>query len=173
MRTVNCVIAAPWGVSKRPTTSQFWIEFIFPSAAAWREFLSWFDRELQRAERWNNFFDMYMLPLKHVEGALHFPLSFFPSEGEPEGGYHYGVGFYYRVPLDRPAELEAAISFIREAQDTMRALGGRPYLHGWQDWDSDRFKSVYGSDWATFCALKKQVDPDLLINGDVLPFPRG
>jgi cytokinin dehydrogenase len=84
----------------------------------------------------------------------------------PEAEYLLGFGILLAVP--KPL-LDRALPILDQASKLAMSVGGKRYLSGWLNFDSDSWKSHYGARWAEVVDLKERYDPLRILNPEFLP----
>jgi cytokinin dehydrogenase len=83
----------------------------------------------------------------------------------PQDEYLLGFGILLAVP--KPL-LSNVLPILEQASEAAMRLGGKRYLSGWLNFDSDSWKSHYGSRWAEVVDLKDRYDPLRILNPEFL-----
>ena len=83
----------------------------------------------------------------------------------PEEEYLLGFGILLAVP--KPL-LSNVLPVLEQASEAAMRLGGKRYLSGWLNFDSDSWKSHYGSLWTQIVDLKERYDPLRILNPEFL-----
>jgi len=81
----------------------------------------------------------------------------------------YGIGIYYRI---EPGEEEKAVRAQAAHRDFLTRcleLGGRPYLYGSNALTPEEMCRLYGSPYERLRALRRELDPQGLLNPGALP----
>lgn len=87
-----------------------------------------------------------------------------------EAALHFGIGFYYMVKIgDRKGKEKAQQQLMRN-KDLVLGFGGRPYLCGCHYLSQEDKQALYGSDYTALKELKKQHDPQFILNPEAF-FP--
>ena len=128
------------------------------------------EADLQRGSLERYYMGVYCLWLKQKNGQPHFPMSFYTHRVPSDSGYYYGYGLYYHVPKADTAGLAALKTYYSRLQALTHSLNGRLYNYSWHDWSVDTYRDVYGPDWTSHVDFKRQLDPEMFLNADVLPF---
>ena len=76
----------------------------------------------------------------------------------------FGVGTYFEVPTEYRSETETVRATVNELQARFLGLGGRPYLHGWFEFDAQQKEQLYGPALRRLQTLRRSLDPDDLLN---------
>ncbi len=101
-----------------------------------------------------------------------------PSSGEtssvpwfmrPPDRYVMGFGILPAIPHKF---LETGLKKLDAASDFSIAVGGKRYLSGYINFDKERWKMHFGDRWPELCALKKQMDPNYVLNGSFIDYDR-
>ncbi|MBU1565838.1 MAG: FAD-binding oxidoreductase [Proteobacteria bacterium] len=79
----------------------------------------------------------------------------------------YSVGFYYMVKYGDKKQLQTAEDHHKQYMRNCLDLKGRPYLYGWHGLSEEQKKQFYGADYLKLKALKKQYDPQNILNPGV------
>ena len=93
------------------------------------------------------------------------PPTAFPFEvcGALPPPIRFGVGLYNTVPRADRRGLEQVTGAMKLCLDRCLELEGRPYLYGWHELDAAKLQQLYGPDFDRFLELKRQIDPDGII----------
>jgi hypothetical protein len=92
----------------------------------------------------------------------------FEASGRRPDDIEFLLGIYYMLPPGESASVPAVEEEIAGLLAACIALGGRPYLHGWNALSDRQIASLYGDEYQAFLLHKRQFDP-----GSVLPLPSG
>ncbi len=86
----------------------------------------------------------------------------------PQGEFLMGFGI---LPAFPKAFLELALPRLNMASQGAGMLGGKRYLSGWVDFRENQWQAHYGAAWAKVLQLKKQFDPQGILNPGFIPYP--
>jgi|SRR5215217_1028063 len=81
----------------------------------------------------------------------------------------YGIGIYYRIEPGEDAKAELARQAHRDFLARCLELGGRPYLYGCNELTPELMQRIYGDAYVRLKALRRELDPDGLLNPGGLP----
>ena len=171
-RTVlDNLIVGKWKLSQTPSYHPFWNEWVFPDQASARRYSEQVERIVSDPNYAPHYFGLYFLVLRDDPKRLHSPLSLFgPSWPQVPNHLRLGVGTYFHVPMDDDGARRSLESLTIELQKLAHREGGRLYLYTHHHHTFEDLHAHYGQDWEDVVRLKRALDPDLLLNGDVLPF---
>jgi cytokinin dehydrogenase len=79
----------------------------------------------------------------------------------PRSDYVMGFGVLPGLPK---AALAQALPRFNLASDASLAMGGKRYLSGWVDFDTERWAAHYGEDWSRIREAKAKFDPKGILN---------
>ena len=80
------------------------------------------------------------------------------------------MGTYFHVPKSDEVGVARLERLTEELQRLAHAEGGRLYLYTHHKHCAEDLERYYGDDWREVVDLKRELDPELLLNGDILPF---
>jgi FAD/FMN-containing dehydrogenases len=101
---------------------------------------------------------------------------FWPSSGRtskmplfkrPDSDYVVGFGILPGVPKDL---LDIALPRLNMASELSEALGGKRYLSGYINFDKEKWKEHYDTNWSEFRRMKKKYDPNAVLNPGFIDF---
>ena len=98
--------------------------------------------------------------IRKQEDALHFPFSPRPSAAP---SMLFGVGINWAVPLKDDKAWSAVKKVLDASLSHCMALGGKPYLGCWHDFQQAHIDAFYPEASKTLQALKEEWDPQQLI----------
>jgi hypothetical protein len=135
----------------------------FEGLVAYLDFLQemWRTSSLGRYTDW-----ALILAVKAPESGRYFPLEAVPAS---RPGMAFLVGCYPVVPLDDAEGLAEVQEIFGRALEYAMALGGRPYLYGSHGLDEAAWLALYGEAYERLQELRREVDPQGLLNGHILP----
>jgi cytokinin dehydrogenase len=74
-----------------------------------------------------------------------------------------GIALVGVLSSPRHSNLREVLPYLRRLDELGVALGGKRYLSGWLDFDSNRWRQYYGTErWKEIASLKSECDPDRL-----------
>jgi FAD/FMN-containing dehydrogenase len=144
--------------------SHLWNDWFFADSAGYRRFVDWCEQTLLPRLGTQYLIAGFLLRIARRPGRPHLPLSYAETDA-PHIGH---IGLYYSVPSRDAARRDAVCRGLTEAQAVARDNGGRLYLYGWQQWNKADWQAEYGADCERILALKRRLDPDFLLNPEVL-----
>ena len=103
---------------------------------------------------------IYILACRRPENPTPFPFEVCGALPPP---IKFGVGLYNTVPQADRRALDQVTEAMRICLDKCLELEGRPYLYGWHELDAARMQKLYGPDYDRFWELKRQYDPNNII----------
>jgi FAD/FMN-containing dehydrogenase len=144
--------------------SHLWNDWFFPDMAGYRRFVAWCEEVLLPQLGSHDLVAGFMLRLARRPGRPHLPLSYADGTGDAVGH----IGLYYSVAARDVARRNAVCRGLAQAQAVARDCGGRLYLYGWHDWTEADWHAEFGDDYRDVLALKRRLDPDFLLNPQVM-----
>ena len=171
-RTVlDNLIVGKWQLSKTPNHHPFWNEWVFPTEHAARRYTDAVEALLGDPELFQYYFGLYFLILRDPPDRPHSPLSLYgPDWPAVPNHLRLGVGTYFHVPKSDEVGVARLERLTEELQRLAHAEGGRLYLYTHHRHCAEDLERYYGDDWREVVDLKRELDPELLLNGDILPF---
>ncbi len=103
---------------------------------------------------------IYILVCRRPETPTAFPFEVCGTLPPP---IKFGVGLYNTVPRGNERALSQVTRAMDICLDKCLELEGRPYLYGWHELDAVKMQKLYGPDYARFLELKRQHDPNNII----------
>lgn len=88
-----------------------------------------------------------------------------PLFAVPDGDRLLGVGVLLAVPKPSVGQI---LPLLDHFSKTAMQIGGKRYLSGWVNFDASQWKSHYGPRWDSISKLKRQYDPQRLLNADFI-----
>jgi FAD/FMN-containing dehydrogenase len=145
-----------------------WNDYFFSSFDAYLKFVRYLETTLFR-----DVGNEYMMAglaywIKTFPGRPHAPLSMPRPPATDASGFGYTIGVFYSIPPDDSALRQRIQAGLSRAQQEVHRLGGRLYLYGWHDLSPQTLRDVYGADHQALLNLKRQVDPDWLLNPEIV-----
>jgi cytokinin dehydrogenase len=86
----------------------------------------------------------------------------------PAGEDLLGFGVLPAVPS---RYWETARPMLENLGRLTEMLGGKRYLSGYLDWPEEHWREHFGDQWGPFCALKRNYDPNSILNPGFVAFP--
>lgn len=140
----------------------YWGDYCFELEGL-REFVKYL--ESGPPERtWDKNYLVRMLGLKR--GQTRWPFDIRSIGAAPR---LYGIGVYYRVDPGEEEKAAVAQAAHRDFLTRCLELGGRPYLYGSNELTPELMHRVYGTAYERVRALRRELDPDGLLNRGGLP----
>jgi FAD/FMN-containing dehydrogenase len=109
---------------------------------------------------------LLVIPVRRQELSTHLPFA--AHHNGSDEPIIWAVGIYYCIPPQDKAGIEAATTILRRVHEVTFALGGRPYLYGFQEMTKADKQAIYGKDYDHMLALRRTLDPDNLFNAGTL-----
>jgi len=81
----------------------------------------------------------------------------------------YGIGVYYRIEPGEDEKAQLAQAAHRDFLERCLELGGRPYLYGSNELTPELMRRIYGGPYERMRALRRELDPQGLLNPGALP----
>ena len=81
----------------------------------------------------------------------------------------YGIGIYYRIEPGEDEKAQLAQAAHRDFLARCLELGGRPYLYGSNELTAEQMRQLYGGAYERMRALRRELDPQELLNRGGLP----
>jgi FAD/FMN-containing dehydrogenase len=106
---------------------------------------------------------IYILGLSKSSQSLRFPFDLRPQSNS---AYVFSFGVFYTLADDDHTGLELAQKTHQILMQKCIEVGGRPYLYGFHSLDEQTKVQIYGASYLKLKQLKKQLDPDNLLNYD-------
>ncbi|MCY4461675.1 MAG: FAD-binding oxidoreductase [Albidovulum sp.] len=103
---------------------------------------------------------IYILACRRPETPTAFPFEVCGTRPPP---VKFGVGLYNTVPRGNERALNQVTRAMEICLGKCLELEGRPYLYGWHELDAVKIKNLYGPDYDRFLELKRQQDPNNII----------
>ena len=146
-------------ISNDEDAYRIWADYAF-DYSNFRRFLL-FVAALRFKGVFGNFLDrIYILACGRPETPTPFPLEICGALPPP---IKFGVGLYNTVPQGDQRALNQVTRAMKICLDKCMELQGRPYLYGWHELDATRMQKLYGPDYDRFLELKRQHDPNNII----------
>jgi FAD/FMN-containing dehydrogenase len=145
--------------------SHLWNDWFFTDPVGYRQFVAWVERVLLPRLGTHDLVAGFLLNLARRPGRPHLPLSYAADDSSRAVGH---IGLYYSVSPREADRRETICRGLAEAQLAARDCGGRLYLYGWHDRKGADWRAEFGPDYDRVLALKRQLDPDFLLNSEVL-----
>ena len=144
--------------------THLWNDWFFCDLAGYRRFVDWCEQELLPRLGTHDLVAGFLLRLARRPGRPHLPLSY----AEASAPHVHHIGLYYSVSSRDSARRDAVCRGLTHAQAFARECGGRLYLYGWHRWTKADWQAEFGADYERVLALKRRLDPDFLLNPEVL-----
>ena len=144
--------------------AHLWNDWFFTEPAAYLGFVAFLERKLLPQVGTQDLVAGLILRLARRPGRPHHPLSY--AEGGSGPVLH--IGLYYSVAAGQGQRCLTVAAGLGEAQAAARDLGGRLYLHGWHRYAAADWAREFGADYQAMLAMKRKLDPDFLLNSDIL-----
>ena len=144
--------------------AHLWNDWFFAEPAAYLAFVAFIERKLLPRLGTRDLVAGLILRLARRPGRPHSPLSYAPDGAGPV----FHLGLYYSVRAGQGERRGVVAAGLAEAQAAARDLGGRLYLHGWHRYRAADWDREFAGDHAEMLAMKRKLDPDFLLNSDIL-----
>jgi hypothetical protein len=143
--------------------TRIWADYIldYPSALRFAAFLD------QEHHKMGALQAIYLLAVKRPATSQPFPLL--PA---PPGDLLVSFGLYAILSPWRIPRLLQTLDHLQAALDLCLSLGGRPYLHGFTEWDEAKQAACYGPAFHRLQELRQQLHAPLLNPHAFFPEPR-
>jgi FAD/FMN-containing dehydrogenase len=162
-RRVRSLAVSAW-LAGFPGHSRLWSDYIL-EAPRLRDFGLVVEDQMARNCFAGCLRSVYLVAIRRQVRPGGFPLE---ATDAMSGQLAVGVGLYSMVS-PRRADLSAQVrATLARCLEAAVDLGGRPYLYGWHELGGDMRRRIYGAEWERWCALRKEVDPDGILQPDKL-----
>lgn len=160
-RRVRSLAVRGW-LAAFPGHSRLWSDYLIDARrlAAFGAFL---EDQLARNSFAGCMRSVYLVAVRRQPRSVAFPLE---ATDPLPGPMTVGVGLYSMVPRHRSDLVASVRAASAGCLDAAVELGGRPYLYGWHELGDQMRQRIYGPVWQRWCALRKEVDPDGILQSD-------
>lgn len=143
---------------------RLWNDWMFTDKENYLEFVRFIQDDLLIKYGKTHLSAVLGFALKQPVNGINFPFSYKPSSLEEHA---FTIGIFYCIPPTLKDRIHTIKKCFEEAQKKAFSLSGRPYLYGWNPLNKETMQSVYGDDYHNLIQLKKQYDPDWILNSDI------
>lgn len=91
-----------------------------------------------------------------------------PLLARPAGTHVIGFGI---LPAVQRHQVGMTISLLNRASDLVMQVSGKRYLSGWVEFDEDRWRAHFGSNWDQILNWKNFFDPNRVLNASFVVLP--
>lgn len=151
-------------LQEQPNHMRLWSDYFF-DFAGFVGFLAYLDTLVRDRTLSPYIWAIYILVIRSTETSSKFPFS--PAAFQTVSPFVYSVGVYCTVPETDMEGKAVAQDICVRTQEKALSLHGRPYLHGSYLLNRESLLALYGRHYETFLALKRQVDPNSLLNANI------
>ncbi len=137
-------------LSAFPEHFQIWTDYIFDYNNMIR-FMAFLEPLMQQQPLAQSLKAIYILMIRRPSPHHHF--AFLPA---PPGDLLFSVGLYTMVSRWNPILLAKTLPTLQTALQKCYALGGRPYLYGFNEMDESSKQKFYGADYSTLQEIRRQ-----------------
>ncbi|HEY6561023.1 MAG TPA: FAD-binding protein [Polyangiaceae bacterium] len=135
-------------LAQYPDSVRLWTDYVFPIEQA-RAFGAYMEERLRDREVSEFAKAIYVLVISRQAAAVPFALA--PTSGS---GTYVGFGWYNMVSRWDPLKIETARACLKAVLGQCIALGGRPYLYGFNELDEQQRTLIYGEPWRRLSELR-------------------
>ncbi|MBX3060310.1 MAG: FAD-binding oxidoreductase [Anaerolineae bacterium] len=151
-------------LQEQPNHMRIWSDYFF-DFEGFVDFLAFLDTLVRDRRVSPYIWAIYVLMIRSTEESGQFPFS--PAAFQPAPPLVYSVGVYGSVSEIDMEGKAMTKDICPRIQEKAFALHGRPYLHGSYQLNRESLLALYGREYETFLALKRQVDPSSLLNANI------
>lgn len=142
---------------------RLWNDWMFTDKNNYLEFVCFIQNDLLKKYGKTHLSAVLGFALKQPAHNIDFPFSYKPSLEQ----HAFTLGIFYCIPPKLKERIHTIKECFKDAQEKAFSLSGRPYLYGWNPLNIETLQRVYGDDYHKLIQLKKQYDPDLILNSDI------